>query len=122
MYRKREKYVNDFSVGEYAKQKHCDDYLKHAIIISVKRLWTVFLIVYYYYFQKLHARKGASASTDTPLTIPFKTVDIKLNNQKIVVFVKRLSTVFLIVQDCYLQWHHAIIKREREHRWRPILP
>jgi len=58
LYRKKEKYVNGFSAGKYAKQKHCDDYLKHAIIISVKRLWTVFLIVYYYYFQKLHARKG----------------------------------------------------------------
>ena len=42
-------------------------------------------------------RKGASGSTDTPLTRPFKTVDIKLNNQKTVIFVKRLATVFLIV-------------------------
>ncbi|MCT3192209.1 hypothetical protein EFO83_09270 [Lacticaseibacillus rhamnosus] len=80
-----------------AEQKHCCDYLRHAIIISVKRLAIVFLIVYYYYFQKLHARKGASATTDTPLARPLKTVDIRLNNQKIVVFVKRLATVFLIV-------------------------
>ncbi|TXK02420.1 hypothetical protein FU656_10220 [Lacticaseibacillus rhamnosus] len=35
------------------------------------------MIVYYYYFQKLHARKGASASTDTPLARPLKTVDIR---------------------------------------------
>ena len=42
-------------------------------------------------------RKGASASTDTPLTRPFKTVGIKLTNQKTVIFSKRLATVFLIV-------------------------
>ena len=42
-------------------------------------------------------RKGASVVTDTPLTRPFKTVGIKLTNQKTVIFSKRLATVFLIV-------------------------
>ena len=42
-------------------------------------------------------RKGASVAADTPLTRPFKTVVIKLTNQKTVIFSKRLATVFLIV-------------------------
>jgi hypothetical protein len=36
-------------------------------------------------------------AADTPLTRPFKTVGIKLTNQKTVIFSKRLATVFLIV-------------------------
>lgn len=50
-----------------------------------------------YYFQKLHAQKGASVATDTP---PDKTVQDgwhKICNQKTVIFSKRLATVFLIV-------------------------